>query len=81
MKKLYSVKDTVTGLWTDPAVMNNDAEATRAFITMEADKNTMIGAHPEDFELYRIGDWNKEHGSIENVCEYFLARGIKQMEE
>ncbi len=81
MKKLYSIKDTVTGLWTEPAVMNNNAEAMRAFKTMVEDKNTMIGAHPEDYELHQIGDWNPEHGSIENVCNNFLLRGQKPTEE
>lgn len=81
MKKLYSIKDTVTGLWTEPAVMNNDAEALRAFRTMAEDRDTMIGAHPEDYELHQIGDWNQEHGSIENVCNNFLAKGLKPKEE
>lgn len=81
MKKLYSIKDTVTGLWTEPAVMNNDGEAMRAFKALTKDKNTMIGAHPEDYELHQIGEWNPEQGTIQNVCNNFLMSGQKPVEE
>lgn len=80
MKMLYSIKDTVTGLWTEPAVMNNNAEAIRAFRALTEDKSTMIGAHPADYELHQIGEWNPEHGSIENVCNNFLIKGQNHTE-
>ncbi len=81
MKKLYSIKDTITGLWTEPAVMNNNAEAMRAFKALTEDKSTMIGAHPEDYELHQIGEWDPERGAIENVCTNFLMSNHKPTEE
>lgn len=81
MKILYSIKDTVTGLWTEPAAMNNDREAKRAFKMLTEDKNTMIGAHPEDYQLHKIAEWDPEHGSIKNVCKNLLMSGHKPAEE
>ncbi len=81
MKALYSISDTVTGLWTEPAVMNNDKEAMRAFKALSEDTSTMIGAHPEDYKLYYIGDWDPENGTIKNVHKNFLMSGQKAAEE
>ena len=60
MRKLMliiTVHDKVAGTWAPPSVAHNSDAAVRDFRTAISRKDTIIGSHPEDFELFAIGEW------------------------
>ncbi len=59
---LYAVRD-VKSTYMSPVVGSNDAQAMRAF---RAGMRSVpeFDVAPADFELYRIGEYNNESGSI-----------------
>ena len=77
VKKIYSVYDVKAKYHLNPIVMKEDAEALRAFADLANDKQTMIGLHPEDFELFYLGtfDDNSAEICVEKI-PVFLGRAI-----
>lgn len=63
MKKfVFSVFDIKAKLYSPPWFMNQKGEAIRAFKSIADDKQTMVGRHPNDFELYHLGTWDDLDG-------------------
>lgn len=63
-KIMVSVFDKVSKIFGSPVVIDNAESAIRAFGDMVMNKGTVIGQHPDDFVLYRIGYFDPETGSI-----------------
>lgn len=61
---MVSVYDTVSQKFGSPVTIDNDASAIRAFRDMVSNKNTVIGQHPADFVLYKVGYFNADSGEI-----------------
>ena len=45
-----------------PFFMKSTGEAVRAFSDLANDRQTMVGQHPADFTLFKIGDFEDRHG-------------------
>lgn len=73
--KIYSIKDKATG-FTSTFTASNDYEAMRIFVDTAKDERTMLHNHPEDFELYRLGELNKDNGEIKAEVK-FLQHAIE----
>lgn len=58
--RVFTVLDDATGTYSTPFYMLTVAEARRAFEQMANDKETKIGAHPHDFKLFHIGEFDNE---------------------
>lgn len=72
MKKLLiSIKDLKADSWSFPAQADNRATALRSFADLVNDKRTLVGQHPEDFDLYMVGVFNIESGTIDCVVQNF----------
>ena len=63
-KLLVSVKDLKAGTWSVPAAADNIACACRMFGDLVKDGRTLVGQHPEDFELYIVGDFDLSTGEL-----------------
>ncbi len=61
---LVSVVDTVAEKFGALVQIDNEKAAVRAFRDMVRDKRSVIGQHPSDFELVRIGYFNPSTGDI-----------------
>lgn len=61
---MVSVFDKVSGKFGTPVTIDNDASAIRAFKDMVFNKNTLVGQHPEDFILYKVGYFDTDTGVI-----------------
>lgn len=48
-----------------PFPVEYKGHAVRAFTEMINDKSTDLGKHPEDYQLFYIGSFNKENGRLE----------------
>lgn len=60
----YSVKDSKSGTFGNPFYAQNDALASRSFEQASNDPQTTINAYPEDFSLYRIGNFDDQSGEF-----------------
>ena len=66
MKKLLiSVKDSKAESWSVPASADTKAAAIRDFGSLVSDGRTIIGQHPEDFDLYVVGSFDLLAGTID----------------
>ena len=72
MRRLYAIRDDKEMLYNAPVVISNDAVAARTFGDMVSEgKNPIIAAHPGDFALYFLGEFDAETGVLvpaENPC-------------
>lgn len=60
---LYSLLDTVSGLFMHPHCAVNDATAVRA-VTHQASQAPEIRANAKDYALYRLGVFDDNSGTI-----------------
>lgn len=77
---LYSVLDVKSGSFGPLLEQKKDEEAVRSFlITIQnAPKNDLLGLFPEDFALYRVGDFNHFNGEISfEPTPYKLITGLE----
>ena len=61
---MYSVVDAKTGVYAAPFVLLTDGQAMRSFIDSAKDEKSMFFAHPEDFSLVRLGDFDDSLGLL-----------------
>lgn len=70
--KVYSVYDVKAMVYGKPFYCKNDGEALRLFGDVSRDKETMIGKHPSDFQLFHLGDFDDVTGSISGIKPRFM---------
>lgn len=62
---LVSLRDLKALTWTQPHAVNNKAAAIREFEQLVNDSQpTLVSQHPSDFDLFEIGSWDADTGSI-----------------
>ena len=60
----YSIYDTASGAYMRPFMMQSDGQAIRSFTDIAMDAEHEIGKHPEDYALFRIGQFNDNKGEL-----------------
>ena len=70
---IYSIKDTATNTYSAPFYSQNDNVARRQFSDLSQDNQTLINKHPSDFCLVKIGLWDDDQGTVENLENETLA--------
>lgn len=63
-ESVYSFYDNKAKFYGKPMFFRNDGEATRSWEGAANDEKSTISAHPSDFELFRIGEFDDQTGSI-----------------
>lgn len=73
---LYAIKDIKSGSFGTPIAEVNEAVLIRQ-LTKEINENTRSSLYswPEDFQLFKIGEYNTETGSIEACVEFIRNLG------
>jgi len=61
---VYCVFDRASGVYDRPWCMHSDPAAIRSFTDISQDADHPIGKHPEDFTLFRIGEWHDDRGEL-----------------
>lgn len=64
MLKAYSIYDRKTLQYHPPFFASTDAGAVRSFSDLCNDTNTQVGAHPNDYVLYLVGDYDDQKGEL-----------------
>lgn len=63
--RLYSVMDAKLGVYNRPFFMRTNGEALRGFGDVANNRESDIGAHPEDYHLYYLGEFDDATGVVE----------------
>lgn len=65
MKKLFiSIVDLKAKSWSFPVQADNKATALRMFSDLVSDSRTLVGQHPEDFDLFIVGEFDFSNGAV-----------------
>ncbi len=60
----YCIFDTASGIYQRPYFVGSDNEATRAFADLVSETEHPVGKHPEDYSLFRVGNFNDVKGVL-----------------
>lgn len=69
--KIYAIKDTKVG-FMQPFVQVNDAVAVREFGNLINSGSSVVSQNFEDMELYCLGSYSQDTGTIESDVQYIL---------
>lgn len=76
---MFSLFDTKANFFNTPFFFPHIGQAIRAASDLAADSSTIIGRHPEDYCLFKLGGFNDQSGEFmaqlpENLgnCSTFL---------
>lgn len=61
---IYCIRDTKAEAYMTPFVMRTNGEAIRAFDDCVQKGGTPVSDHPEDFFLFKCGEFDQETGTI-----------------
>jgi len=67
MKHIYAVKDLAVQAFGQPFFVRAKGEALRSFqdeVNGRGNAQSAIAAHPEDYELYELGDYDDVSGIL-----------------
>lgn len=64
MKRLYAVRDAQLEAYGPVLEMRTDGEAVRAFMDEVMRGDGMISKHPDDYCLFRIGEFDERSGAL-----------------
>jgi hypothetical protein len=62
---IYAVYDSAVNAYMRPFTMQADGQALRGFTDEACNAESPVGQHPEDYSLFRIGEYDERNGHIE----------------
>lgn len=62
--KIYAVYDEKAEMFGTPQFFKSDGMALRTLQDMVTQNESIIANHPEDFSLYRLGDYDDNQGLL-----------------
>lgn len=62
--RIYSIYDKKAVAYTNPFYYHQKGQAIRGFEDAVNDLQSPLNKHPEDFQLFQIGEWNDTTGVI-----------------
>lgn len=75
IQKVFSVKDVKVGGYLKPFFVRSHGEAERAFMDTVNDPGTVLYKHPEDYQLYYLGEYDDEDGLFHTVSPQHIING------
>lgn len=73
----YSVYDQKAAAYARPFWVGSDAEAKRSFGDIAQDADHVIGKHPEDYSLCRVGVWDDNNGRLVDEDVQVIVTGLE----
>jgi len=78
--RCYSVRDLKAAAFAPPFFLGRDEVAVRTFSDALADPGHPMAAHPEDYQLFYLGEFNDETGRLTGAdAPVFLVNGNGEM--
>lgn len=65
--KIFAVYDSAVGAYMQPFFMQSKGQAIRAWQDTINDSKTQFHAHPSDFTLFELGEYDDENGTFTNL--------------
>jgi hypothetical protein len=79
---VYSIFDSAAKAYTNPFFMHNDGLAIRAFSdNVNSEQENNIAKHPDQFTLFRIGEFDDSTGEIKTDVVKSLGTGLQYQEK
>lgn len=72
---LVSVKDRAADIFNRPFCARSAAEAVRLFSDAVNDKESPFNAHPDDYDLYALGEFEEDNGNVTKQEVSVIIRG------
>jgi len=74
---IFCVKDRATNVFGQPMFMLSSGQATRSFSDEinNAQADNQLYKHPDDFDLYELGQFDNEAGDFEVFAPRLVCRG------
>ncbi len=73
---IYTVHDVKAHAYLPPFVLPTNEMAIRTMTDCVNDKGHNFGAHPEDYTLFLIGEWDNVTGKVEDLDKISLGNGL-----
>lgn len=81
MKKICAVRDRAIDAFGQPIFCHTVSEAIRAFADQVNNRQSPMNSHPEDYDLYLIGTYADEDGSLVGEKPQMIAAGKEVFKE
>lgn len=65
--RMYTIRDIIANSYTIPMAYPNDATARRHFEIMKEDEKSIMGARPQDYEMYYAGEYDMTTGEYKPI--------------
>ena len=75
----YSIYDVASQAYMRPFFMMSDGQAIRTFTDIATDADHEIGKHPEDYTLFRIGQFNDNTGEMVGQSPEKIATALERV--
>lgn len=76
---VYSMRDSVSGLYNNPTFEQSDLIAIRSF-KFAVNKNEFLQFNAHDVDLFKIGEFDNETGEMFPCTPQKLADGVSMKE-
>ncbi len=77
--QIYAIFDTASATYQRPMFSRADGEIMREFQNICTDKEHPCGQHPEDYSLFRLGNFNDQTGKVTNENNECLSTGLEML--
>ena len=77
--KLFSVLDVKAGAFKPVFCVPSVGEAERAFLDVCSNDELDMGKHPEDYQLYCVGEFDEFEGTVTSTEKFHVANGMQAM--
>lgn len=75
MKKICAVRDRAVDSFDQPFFVLTAMQAIRIFSDEVNRRESQMNAHPEDYDLYVLGTYNDQDGSVVGETPHMLTSG------
>ena len=74
---LYAIYDRASGVYDGPFPGISDGAMIREFGDQVKNTDSKMGKHPDDFTLFRVGNWNDGTGELIDQVSEKLINGVE----
>lgn len=72
---VYAIKDKVADQFGNIFCDQSDVQASRGFSYAVNAKDGLMNFAPDDYELFRLGQYDSEKGEISSITPKFICSG------
>ena len=76
---MYSYRDVKVG-FMPPQCDQSDQSAIRGFAFAINGNNGMMNFAPQDFDLYKVGEFDTDKGTVKQITPVLIVSGINVLE-